>query len=1516
MGIVILAVAGAGTTFAVTNLFKSDVPKNQITAGYTTMLQPPESGSPVEHTGLENLSYMAYNLRHESAYTVDSFGLVDAGVSKQNIETYKNYKDGVMVVEDFSFSDLKMIVKSVASQSCFVNERALWRNSPQEMEGSWKGRNTDDSVWQSGAPFNYSYEEYMEVYGLPCDEFSVYVLNEKTVGEWSAVTKNPDGTFTQSFYPTNEAAQYYVRRMKTMGNLGDYPTFSSIELSYTFDANWRILYSKSVEEYQAKSMGITAPCTAVTENTYYYDESRVDLSSYENFFSNYVTTESAGGIETDKELTAIDYLMSAFNPILNGGGQLSLNLDITGENVEPKNIAAKVFASVNLQGLDFVSVNLADLDLDVRAEILGVNAWLNGNTVYLKVKDNYLALPVSSLTSILSGNQDGENGMPTPLATDENEAEGGLLDGILSQIENGVLTVEDTSASLSLPLTLGDINLPLYFAFNIENEEIALDYIAIENVTLGDYVLSARIAYDDGDVLPAITAEEKSKAVDVSGCVQTIADIVKTGSVDLSGEVTLVIDEITAKLTLEEVNIRFAEGLTVFAKAELEVENTVHNLYISYVNDELSIVYGNIGVKVKASEFDDIATAFKAVVDKLSGKVDEASQNGTHEAEQVLSLSAISAIFSTEEINGILNSLTLSGGENGGVAVALKLLSGDVNLTYENKSLGVTLDKLTVSGLQVSLNVTANVGGETVGAMPENISYLGLSQLQTLCDYVLDAYNLVNRSEWNVDYAMSVYNENSSYADYGYIQYNVSGNLQVALAKTTTDEAGETVEKPFEASVSVNVIPTNLAVDVRSYCINITVKDGWLYIKASYYSDETNDNYNPLYMKGELSQMAGIIDTVTTVLGYDLSFIGDILKPFQKLVASEPTQEQAKWVISDMLGGLSVDEKGVTLQVKPDKIYGVEGLENLTLNILRQGEGEEALFSLSLHNIYFATSPKAWLNASLTQTANAVAVVAPENVANYIDISSINTLLNSILDSFLSVTDNKLDLKNGYYFAGTITAEILSYKVNFNVKLNVLYEDGDITINASISGKKQSLIISLIESDFQTLLTLNLSKGSVQMQKTTNGTSTTYRSMTLDEFGKDYWSQISYATNLGSSLSDIVQDQINKPSEDTGIDEKVDVGSYLKGYTYENSAYKVTLNGKNFAKFLGDMSLTFAHDEAGKIKNISGSVSIYVNLSLNLDYENTTKQSGDYSLTMKDVTDNWQKSGYEMSVLTGKNASQNALTGVAEYTGEVTLVNGDDQTTMEVIYGAPMSALNDLENTEEAQFIGWFTAPNGEGERVTAETVDNGFAGKELYAHYIDFADLSYLTFRSDVACSFNGGAESTQYVVPNAIGVTLPTVTKAGYKLLAWAEVTADGYTLVTDDSQLTAGELTSKTYYAVWVKDSVAINITEGKRSWGLWTIKGTYAGGGFADGKSMEIAQALNASESAQVIYKLSKDGVTVSDTLKSETVSGGTFSKGSMSSWNCATGSYYGGATVQVTYTLAGVSVTVENTAYNN
>ena len=117
------------------------------------------------------------------------FSTVTAMGFNQTVETYKQYYDGVLISADVAKG-----FSSKATQFCVADGVVLWRPSANT---NFDKMNTP---WSTGEAQGMTVNTYKMKRGFPPSEFSVYVLNEKTIANAYdyTVTDNFDGTYTMS----------------------------------------------------------------------------------------------------------------------------------------------------------------------------------------------------------------------------------------------------------------------------------------------------------------------------------------------------------------------------------------------------------------------------------------------------------------------------------------------------------------------------------------------------------------------------------------------------------------------------------------------------------------------------------------------------------------------------------------------------------------------------------------------------------------------------------------------------------------------------------------------------------------------------------------------------------------------------------------------------------------------------------------------------------------------------------------------------------------------------------------------------------------------------------------------------------------------------------------------------------------------------------------------------------------------------------------------------------------------
>ena len=492
-----------GGTFGINALFFNEASPNTVQEGFATVIYdlPTDGSTPDLHSALENIGYMNARFRAQTEWYSEMAGTVDTMLS-QNVNTWKQFSDGILIQTDITTSSL---INS-AKQFCWVGDRVIWR----EAAGGPSTYNGVDTVWKTGEPYgNMSVEDFKATRGLPGTEFSVYVINEETLLDASAVSDNGDGTYTQTYYlnpATDKAPAYYVNQMMFTGGLTSLPVFEYITVTYTFDATWQVL-SSDIEEAYTATKGVNAKCTANYHTDYEYGTQRSQSSAYEDYYKDYADRPATGAPE-DKELTAVDCLAEAFGPVLSGPVNFALDLTLDGTP----------FSGT-------VTVNAADrAHLDLRAQLGALALYYADDTVYLRYGDGVrVRLTVAELTQFLGASEGDGTG---EIAFD--------TDALLSQLGGGTFTLSEDgrSAELVSVLSLFNLQIPVRFTFLIsEDGAVSLGGVQAD-LTLGEMQIGASLAYTDTAV-PALTEEEKAEYVSIVPYLSTVAQILSGDTIRL-----------------------------------------------------------------------------------------------------------------------------------------------------------------------------------------------------------------------------------------------------------------------------------------------------------------------------------------------------------------------------------------------------------------------------------------------------------------------------------------------------------------------------------------------------------------------------------------------------------------------------------------------------------------------------------------------------------------------------------------------------------------------------------------------------------------------------------------------------------------------------------------------------------------------------------------------------------------------------------------------------------------------
>lgn len=244
---------------------------------------PTDGSLPTEHTALENFGYLNSRFRAQTNWYSETHGTLSTSVSSQSLHAYKQFSGGKLISTTVLTSD----AVKLSRQLCETESEVLWR-----LGSTYKGATYEEMQtisWNDGEPYGHeSAEDFRRQNGFPESEMSAYVVNENTLNLVGVLEDNGDGTYSQKYYlnAVTAVAEYGKQLMFTQGYT-EYPMFSKLELTYTFDAQWNLRSALVTEEYVANA-GVAVTITAQYTTTYEYGTDKANSAAFDGYFKQHL----------------------------------------------------------------------------------------------------------------------------------------------------------------------------------------------------------------------------------------------------------------------------------------------------------------------------------------------------------------------------------------------------------------------------------------------------------------------------------------------------------------------------------------------------------------------------------------------------------------------------------------------------------------------------------------------------------------------------------------------------------------------------------------------------------------------------------------------------------------------------------------------------------------------------------------------------------------------------------------------------------------------------------------------------------------------------------------------------------------------------------------------------------------------------------------------------------------------------------------------------------------------------
>ncbi len=701
-------------------------------------------------SGLDTVGYLAWTLGQQSEYHSQSQTTSTAVIATQTTNSYKDYKDGIMVSSDFTYG-----FTAAGTQACFVpqgNEEGKGAGVYMRHETDSPDSSTTGTSAQWGEEIlYYDRDAYLTTYGEYSTEMTVYLLNEETITGWQPATDNGDGTFTQVVELDAPKATYYYRyAMMTRGGLDRLPEFDEITLTITFDDDYRVL-EIFADEHSQLTYIFSMSSVSMTTTTYSYGEETFDREHYALYESCYKpvvgTLESVnGGDGGEEEADVITVLMSAFEGMLNGNGQqFDIALDLGG-----RRYAGRLFLCIDLN-------NLAnDVLGSVEARLaLSADENIDGQDLYIQLKEGEVSAYYSSdfaLTadigtfgdiidkfSAWADSLNGQSAGVVAMAGDGTE-------NILEQLLAG-LAMEETQQGAKITLSLDDLaGFALDAEINFSSEG---DRFTLADATIGGLAYNGQEIPVTLGLTPSsadiISHEEAETPFDVNAAADSLFELLS--SEQIRAELTLEgekLSDLLCELGAADLGDGL-DGLRLEAEGGLDISGLTVQAAVRLINGEgnalldadVYYIYGDetgeygraylhlknvLGASLNIKVYSDIAELADTVQALISGA-------GGAEAQAYAGLGGldtgalISGILSLD-FGSVIKEVTANGSVIGATLNAdgvlamlgIDLSLGDISLEYAPGEDGGRL-----TGSMPALGLEAEIfgSGEPIPSAPE-----------------------------------------------------------------------------------------------------------------------------------------------------------------------------------------------------------------------------------------------------------------------------------------------------------------------------------------------------------------------------------------------------------------------------------------------------------------------------------------------------------------------------------------------------------------------------------------------------------------------------------------------------------------------------------------------------------------------------------------------------------------------------------------------------------------------------
>ena len=663
-------------------------------------------------TDVREFLFVAHKVLLESKgfYGVSTGSTTAAGIKQSVLNTR-------YVIGEF---DNKHVLKEMVTSGIVSNGYQLYMSGSNYIYRTGNVKSLENVAWSNDAQ-PLTEEAFYNDFGHRNDKLTGYILNWDTVlsGELTAVD---NGLYTFRYVLDPDEATIYLRReMITNGSLKGEPSFSKAQIYVTMDAHFNVQSLRTDCAYRANVGVITADCSEdITEVFEPYDGEL----PYSEFFKDYLGKE---GGEIDKEKGALDVLMAMFAPYLNGEDlQVALSVEKGNSRVAD--------ALLSISGLD-----ISDLSkLQVAAKLGDVNlSYDHGDgAIYLKYQDFKGSTTVEGILGLVD--------TLIPFVGGSDSSVGSDLFGDIdpaSLLENLTFSMydNDTKCVVSLPISLGGIDIDANLYADVDGEEYAFTYAT---VAVGEIQL---------EIMPqAWTVDDvvKSQYPEILGLV----DLIENGKLSLTANVDLTLKDRSFKVAADLLVDLATKNLSVNAQLD-----KFGSISATLADGVAYVAFGEIKVKLDTANIDELIEQIQKLV---GGEISVDTPN-----------------LSASDLLGALTGITATKRGDGKVAFELSVDGMHAAVYLASINGRWQLDSIVVSAFGIDATVAPSNSLGEVTVPSDADAYADVTELlETFSDPII---NLLNANSFGAEFALNLALNGKSYRSVGDFALDAVGTLSV-----------------------------------------------------------------------------------------------------------------------------------------------------------------------------------------------------------------------------------------------------------------------------------------------------------------------------------------------------------------------------------------------------------------------------------------------------------------------------------------------------------------------------------------------------------------------------------------------------------------------------------------------------------------------------------------------------------------------------------------------------------------